>query len=80
VSRTLRPQKLIVASNLLDSKLGLANALSTGIERHAGMPTDDIILISPGDVIEHRFVGACSSALNLRLGDVERSNGTLKVE
>lgn len=80
VARTLRPQKLILSSNLLDPKLGLADTMLNGIVRHAGMPRDEIVLIPPADVIEHRFVGASGAALNLMLGNVERANGTLKVE
>lgn len=79
-ARTLRPKGLILASNLLDPILRLADPIMNGLVRQAGMKPDSVVLISPQDVLEQRFVGACCEALDLRLGEVERSGEALKVE
>jgi len=80
LARTLRPNRLILASNLLDPALELNDTIRTGMIRQAGVKSEALVLIAPQDVIEQRFVGACSAALSRRLGDVERNGGVLKVE
>jgi hypothetical protein len=79
-ARTLRPTKLLLSSPLLDPILELEETMAMGLARHIGMNRAAIMLVSPRQVLDDRFIGACRAALNLRLGEVVSSNGTLKVE
>jgi len=79
-ARSLRPDRLILAANLLDPMFGLIDTIRTGLVRRVDVGKDSVFLVPPRDAIEDRFAGACTAALELRLLEIGRHGGALKVE
>ena len=71
--RALRPRKLIVTSWLIGSGSS-REAVANVFARRCGLPLEDVILVSPAEATEHRWVGAGLAALDMRLAALE--NGT----
>jgi hypothetical protein len=73
--RVLRPRKLIICT-WLGGLSPQAVHIKVALARRLSLPAEDVIVVSPQEAIEHRWVGAGLAALDLRLADIERVNGS----
>lgn len=68
--RVMRPRRILLCFWLLDG-MRCHESVRAAISRKAGVPAGSLVLVSPKDAVEQRWIGAGLAGLDMRLAEME---------